>query len=348
MPYIRHAAGAFHACRNCGEGCEQGGRAAGFGLIDENPRQGCPISSTRADCGVADDGHGDPARAEREGGLFDALFGGGIRYKPRNVDPRKVLPRMRRVPRKAVAAPKVTGPSYYNYKADPLVRVDFAALARRAGKGHVRAVARRPIDQRSRGRPGRLRPVCREGYRARRSPTITAANPQFIWVTGPDRQREGRRRRSACSAPPTATGCRRPTMPSPFRPRPPMAAMRAARMAELVRFEMTLSARVLRYVRDAQTGRIDPNRISGYHDFPEKTFDAMTRAEDAGAYRRGADLPGIAASAEPGIPGAARRIGSAEGERGKRDRRRPEASPEARRDQRRIAEAPADHRARPR
>ena len=47
-------------------------------------------------------------------------------------------------------------------------------------------------------------------------------------------------------------------------------------MAELVRFEMTLSARVLRYVRDAQTGRIDPNRISGYHDFPDKTFDAAS------------------------------------------------------------------------
>src|SRR5262249_17269567 len=47
----------------------------------------------------------------------------------------------------------------------------------------------------------------------------------------------------------------------------------AARKAELVRFEMTLSARVLRYVRDAQNGRVDPNRISGYHDFPPKPLD---------------------------------------------------------------------------
>ena len=47
----------------------------------------------------------------------------------------------------------------------------------------------------------------------------------------------------------------------------------AARTAELVRFEMTLSARVLRYVRDAQSGRVDPNRISGYHDFPAKPLD---------------------------------------------------------------------------
>src|SRR4051794_11330892 len=72
-----------------------------------------------------------PAKAEATGGLFDRLFGGdGIRYKPRNYAPyryREVYPDAPQ-PRKAVAAPKVTGPSYYNYKADPLVRVDFAAL----------------------------------------------------------------------------------------------------------------------------------------------------------------------------------------------------------------------------
>src|SRR5439155_20281126 len=41
------------------------------------------------------------------------------------------------------------------------------------------------------------------------------------------------------------------------------AADPAARNAELVRFEMTLSARVLRYVKDAEDGRVDPSRISG-------------------------------------------------------------------------------------
>ena len=47
----------------------------------------------------------------------------------------------------------------------------------------------------------------------------------------------------------------------------------AARLNELIRFEMTLSARVLRYVRDAQNGRVNPNLISGYHDFPVKPLD---------------------------------------------------------------------------
>ncbi|RUT94957.1 murein L,D-transpeptidase, partial [Mesorhizobium sp. USDA-HM6] len=40
-----------------------------------------------------------------------------------------------------------------------------------------------------------------------------------------------------------------------------------------VRFEMALSARVLRYAHDAQSGRVDPNRMTGYYDFPAKPLD---------------------------------------------------------------------------
>jgi murein L,D-transpeptidase YcbB/YkuD len=38
---------------------------------------------------------------------------------------------------------------------------------------------------------------------------------------------------------------------------------------------MALSARVLRYAHDAEGGRINPNKLSGYHDFPEKPFDMV-------------------------------------------------------------------------
>jgi murein L,D-transpeptidase YcbB/YkuD len=41
----------------------------------------------------------------------------------------------------------------------------------------------------------------------------------------------------------------------------------------LLRFELTLSARLLTYVLDASRGRIDPNRLSGYHDLPRKRVD---------------------------------------------------------------------------
>ena len=102
-----------------------------------------------------------------------------------------------------------------------------------------------------------------------------AANPQFIWVTD---QNVNAKAQAAIRLLGSADSYG--LNPADYSLTVPSAATDggdgAARMTELVRFEMTLSARVLRYVRDAQTGRIEPNRISGYHDFPEKTFDAMT------------------------------------------------------------------------
>ena len=43
-----------------------------------------------------------------------------------------------------------------------------------------------------------------------------------------------------------------------------------ARARALMAFEMSLSAKVLRYVQDVEGRRIDPNRLSGYHDLPNK------------------------------------------------------------------------------
>ncbi|MGY6709832.1 MAG: L,D-transpeptidase scaffold domain-containing protein [Rhizobiaceae bacterium] len=60
--------------------------------------------------------------------------------------------------------------------------------------------------------------------------------------------------------------------------------------AELARFEMELSARTLRYMRDVHGGRIDPNKISGYHDLQLKDVDfkaqlaALADAEDVAAH----------------------------------------------------------------
>lgn len=47
------------------------------------------------------------------------------------------------------------------------------------------------------------------------------------------------------------------------------------RQRALMRFEMALSAAVANYVLDANRGRIDPNRISGYHDFNRKKPDLV-------------------------------------------------------------------------
>lgn len=47
----------------------------------------------------------------------------------------------------------------------------------------------------------------------------------------------------------------------------------AGRNKALMQFELTLSAKVLAYVQDAVRGRIDPNKLSGYHDFKRKDVD---------------------------------------------------------------------------
>ena len=41
----------------------------------------------------------------------------------------------------------------------------------------------------------------------------------------------------------------------------------------MMQFELALSAKVLGYVQDTTRGRIDPNKLSGYHDFKRKTVN---------------------------------------------------------------------------
>ncbi|WP_209015628.1 murein L,D-transpeptidase [Roseibium sp. RKSG952] len=61
------------------------------------------------------------------------------------------------------------------------------------------------------------------------------------------------------------------------------------RQKELMAFEMELSAAVATYILDATRGRIDPNRLSGYHDLPRHdvdlvaALDALARAGDVEA-----------------------------------------------------------------
>src|SRR4029453_423954 len=57
-------------------------------------------------------------------GLFDMLFGGGVRHDPQGEFP----PPPKRKPAVSGGGTKISSPSYYTYKADRLVRVDFATL----------------------------------------------------------------------------------------------------------------------------------------------------------------------------------------------------------------------------
>lgn len=67
----------------------------------------------------------------------------------------------------------------------------------------------------------------------------------------------------------------------------------AAHQAELMQFELALSAKALLFAQDMVRGRIDPNRISGYHDFKRKdanlasVLPSAANEADAAAYLAG-------------------------------------------------------------
>ena len=70
-------------------------------------------------------------------------------------------------------------------------------------------------------------------------------------------------------------------------------ADKATRLKAMMRFELTLSAKVLTYVLDATRGRVDPDRMSDYYDLPRKqvdltgALDAVAKTEDIAKYLNG-------------------------------------------------------------
>jgi len=203
--------------------------------------------------------------------FFDRLFGRQPRYE-RELPPE---PEPRRQP---VAAPKVQGPQYYTYKVDPLVKVDFAAIAEQRA-ANVRddlathgigsespAVSVAPQEDIS----NVLSALADFDLRAEKDiadaiRNFYAGDRRFIWVSA-----DG----SLTHRGEAALGVLRNAAEEGLDPADyAVPAVVAGDGAAAARFEMTLSARVLRYVRDAQNGRVNPNRISGYHDFAPKPLD---------------------------------------------------------------------------
>lgn len=179
----------------------------------------------------------------------------------------------RAAPRKA-AAPivKISAPSYYNYKAAALQRVDFAPLAAIGQSAS--------LNEANSGTAFREAATGLNGYELFAEPAIAKAliqyysdNPDFIWVAQEqvtDRARDAIRILGDAASHGLAPADYAVNIPAPAG----SASDSARRKTELIRFEMALSARVLRYARDAEGGRVDPNKLSGYHDLPEKPFDA--------------------------------------------------------------------------
>jgi L,D-transpeptidase YcbB len=227
------------------------------------------------------------SQAEAQG-LFDRLFGGGVRYMPRDDypegrrgfrRPRGEFPPVPRKPGRRVASPRISGPSYYTYKTDALVGVDFTTLSMAKPAPFEPVLTGALFREALAGLQGF--DLAAEKDIAKALSDYYTANPDFIWVSGL-----------------SANGSAQEAVrvlgeagshgldPAEYSVAIPPAAFSmddtAGRLRDLIRFEMKLSARVLRYARDAQNGRVDPNRLSGYHDFPIKPLDLAATLKTLG------------------------------------------------------------------
>lgn len=212
-----------------------------------------------------------PGRVGQRGGIGGSLGG---------LDPEAPLP-------------KVSGPRYYTYKTETLQFVDagkFAdpvvtgAVADVSGSGDASA---EPAVQRRFPAQAKVRANA-DAAKALEAYYGDSRNP-LVWVEG---NQINDRAKSAMSVladaavvglDPADYAVQTPDI-DPANPDP------AFRDRALTQFELELSAKVLAFVQDTVRGRIDPNKISGYHDFQRKVVNLAPvlklarMSPDVGAY----------------------------------------------------------------
>jgi L,D-transpeptidase YcbB len=205
--------------------------------------------------------------------LFDVLFGGGGVYRPRREAPPPPPP----PPVKRAAPATIAAPSYYTYKPEPLVRLTVPVVAP-ASEGVIEAALSAVSFPEAMAVLTDLDLLAEKEVAA----AIKAhyeASPEFIWVSG---YHPNGRAGEAIRVLGEAGGYG--LDPADYAVAVPPAGYSMtdmmARQRELAHFELALSARVLRYMSDAHRGRVNPNKLSGYHDFPAKPLDLRKALAD--------------------------------------------------------------------
>lgn len=169
------------------------------------------------------------------------------------------------------ALPKVSSPRYYTYKTETLLLVDTTKFADPVVTGAVADVSGAATTD---GAPQRH--FLTEA-KVRANADVAKAlqayygdgkNP-LVWVSGEGVNGRGKAALSVLSdaasvgLDPADYAVSEPTL-DPANPDPD------ARDRALTQFELALSSKVLAYVQDTTRGRVDPNKLSGYHDFQRK------------------------------------------------------------------------------
>jgi murein L,D-transpeptidase YcbB/YkuD len=199
------------------------------------------------------------------------------------------VPTQDSVPR---ALPRVSSPRYYTYKAEPLRRIDTAKLLDPVVTGSVRNDALPPAQGGSFADARQFLPDVTAYAPADVAKTIEAfyaGREEFIWIEG-DGPNAAARAALAVLDEAASVGLDPQdyavSMPSDTFDSNDMMAREKA----LVDFEIRMSAAALTYIQDNVRGRIDPNKISGYHDFKRKSVNLtgklqnIARSHDVAAY----------------------------------------------------------------
>ena len=165
--------------------------------------------------------------------------------------------------------PKVTGPRYYTYKAEAMRRIDTAKLTDPVVTGAVSgsaAVAAMPSEQRQYLADTRV--MATNGV-AKAVEDYYGNGAPLLWVEGSGISDRARAAMTVLSRV-DDIGLDPADYSVPVPPLNYDTVDMTARNKALMQFELALSAKVLAFVQDTQRGRIDPNKISGYHDFKRK------------------------------------------------------------------------------
>ncbi len=246
------------------------------------------------------------AQPASAGTLFDFLRSNKLAQSPgrqaqQQALPGVAMPMATSPAQEAMAAPsepkplpKVTGPTYYTYKADGLRLVSTARFADPVVTGAVTAepsevgLAPSPSDGLGQRRTMSEARVMAPDDIAKALETYYGDGAPLLWVAGEQVTDKARAAIDVLNAAAdVGLDPRDYAVSLPTEPADPADAEGRAR--GLMQFELDLSARMLAYVQDTVRGRVDPNRISGYHDFKRKTVNL------AGVMKVASASPDIAA-----------------------------------------------------
>ncbi len=167
----------------------------------------------------------------------------------------------------------VSSPKYFTYKPDLLNQISFKALA------ETKVAAAGPLPTQVMDAAFDAARAEFETFEMQALPEVGAAliahykrYPEFLWV---DKGHVNARAYEAITA---LKGAERFGLSSEdYAVELPASSAAPASSAQielsLIAFEFTMSVKVLTFVLDANRGRINPNRLSGYHDFERKKID---------------------------------------------------------------------------